>query len=193
VELEAAIQPNGLCSGFVYGPANTEEHFLAEALFAWRQDPTQPPPTAAGLADRLGPAHRQRGRRQGPTGPVRAAVGAGVASGGPYLSDLGLRGTAWRQHWAQDYGAVVLLHSDYRPKPTPAAQRAARRWFKGLRQVVETAFDWLEHRFGLWYPRARTATGLCARLGAKLAAFNVAVIINHRWHRKPFAFLSVFD
>jgi hypothetical protein len=193
VKLEAAIQPSGLCSGFVYGPANTEERFLAEALFAWRQDPRRPVPTAAAVDARVGPAHRRRGHRQGPTGPVRPAVGVGQAAGGAYLSDLGLRGAAWRQHWMEDYGAVVLLKTDYAARPTDVAQRAAQRWFNGLRQKVETAFDWLEQRFGLWYPRARTAWGLCARLGAKIAAFDVAVLINHQWHRPPFAFLSLFE
>lgn len=193
VKLLAALQPSGLCSGFVYGPASTEEHWLAEALFAWRQDPTQPPPGPSALAERLGPAHRLGGQRRGPTGPVRSAAGAGSPTDRPYLADLGLRGRAWRRHWAEDEGAVVLLKTDYAPRPTRAAQRMAQRWFNGCRQRVETAFDWLQQRFGLWYPRARTAWGLCARLGAKIAAFNVAVSINHAWGRPSFQFISVFD
>jgi hypothetical protein len=56
-----------------------------------------------------------------------------------------------------------------------------------LRQVAETAFQWLTETFGLKYPRARTYWGLLPRLGAKAAAFNVAVHINILFARPPFA------
>ena len=192
VELLAAIQPSGCLSGFVYGPADTEERWLADALFRWRHDPSAPPPTAADLATVLGPAHRQGGQRRGPTGPLAGRAGVGQACTGPYLGDLGFRGAAWGQHWARDYGAVVLTKADYAPRPSPAAQRQARHWFSGLRQQVETSFAWLESRFGLWYPRARSTWGLLTRLAAKIAAFNVAVAFNHQVGRPPFAFVDVF-
>jgi hypothetical protein len=192
VELMATITADGLWTGFVYGPADTEERWLADALFCWRQDPSQALPGPADLAPTLGPAHRHHGHRRGPTGPIAPRLGAGRASAAVSLGDLGFRGAAWRRHWAEDYGAVVLTKDDYTARPTPQDRRQARRWLSGLRQVVETGFNWLEQRFGLWYPRAHTAWGLQARLGAKIAAFNVAVSINHQLGRPKFAFLDPY-
>jgi hypothetical protein len=59
-----------------------------------------------------------------------------------------------------------------------------------LRQVVETAFQMLSAHFGLAFPRPRTYWGLLTRLGAKIAAFNLAVYVNHLFNRPPFA---IFD
>jgi hypothetical protein len=188
IKLLAAVQPQGLCSGFVYGPANTEEHWLADALFFWRRAPMQPLPDAPALQTALGPAHRRHGERQGPTGPLSCPLRVGKPTTGSYLGDLGFRGAAWRQHWAHDYGATVLTKSDYAPRPSAALQRRAKRWLNGHRQIVETAWAWLTARFGLCFPRARTALGLRARIAAKVAAFNVTVLINHLSHRPPFAF-----
>jgi len=39
-------------------------------------------------------------------------------------------------------------------------------------------------------PRARTYWGLLTRLGAKIAAFNLAVYVNHLFNRPTFA---IFD
>jgi hypothetical protein len=192
VELVATINASGLWTGFVYGPADTEERWLADALFCWRQDPRQTPPRPQDLAPLLGSAHRRGGQRRGPTGPVAPRQGAGTASAVVYLGDLGFRGAAWRRHWAADYDAAVLTKDDYAARPTERDRRHARRWLSGLRQIAETGFNWLQQRFGLLYPRVRTGWGLRARLGAKLAAFNVAVCINHQLGRPTFAFLDPF-
>jgi hypothetical protein len=188
VKVLAAVNPAGLITGFVVGPANTEEHFLAEALFRARQDPTAPAPTAADVAPALGPSHRTRGPRRGPTGPV-ARLGAGAPNREPYVSDLGLRGAAWQAHWRRTYGATVLTKDAYAAWP-PADRRKAERWLAGIRQQVETTFSWLDGDFGLKFPRARTWAGLLARLGAKVAAFNFALYINYRFDRPTY---SLFD
>ena len=130
------------------------------------------PPIAAG-----GSA-RDRPPRAGKSGPV------GQPADGPYLGDLGFRGADWAKHWHGHYGAVVLTKAAY---PT----QAGRHWFSGLRQVIETINGWLEERFGLHFPRARTAWGLQTRLAAKLAAFNLAVHFNHLQLRAPFTAVEV--
>jgi hypothetical protein len=175
-----SVTPHGSITGAVSGPANTEERWLAEALLRWRVDPTTPAPTAAQLAPLLGPTHEAGGQRQGPTGPLFLRGAVGQALDGVYLGDRGFRGAEWVAHWRQHYGAAVLT-------PTIYATRAARHWFHGVRQVVETVNDWLEERFGLHFPRARTAWGLQTRLAAKLAAFNLAVHFNHLHHRPAFS------
>ena len=117
VKVLAAVDAAGFVYGWVVGPASTEEHWLAEALFRWRQQPTAPAPSAAALADVLGPTHHRGGHRYGPRGPVRGRLSAGQSFAGPTLGDLGFQGTAWRHHWRADWGTTVLLKRDYAPGP----------------------------------------------------------------------------
>jgi hypothetical protein len=186
MQLLAVVTPAGLITGFVVGPASTDERWLAEALLRWRQDPTAPAPTAAALAAALGPSHRRGGQRRGPTGPLLPELGAGVPEAAPYLGDLGFRGAAWRAHWQAAYGATVLTKADYAALP-PADRRRAGRWLSGRRQVVETVNGRLDATFGLKFPRARTQTGVLTRLAAKVAACNLSIYLNHLTHQPPFA------
>jgi hypothetical protein len=176
VEVIAAVGQHGAITGFVLIPASTEERWGAEALLRWRAAPTAPVPTAAQLAPVLGPAHRRRGQRTGPTGPIGGRPGAGPPAAGPYLTDRGLRGRDWQGHWREHYGATVLA--------------GATRQLRGLRQVVERAFSALTDALGLRFPRARSHWGLLARVGAKVAAYNLALLVNHLFDRPTF---SLFD
>jgi len=97
------------------------------------------------LAPVPGPAHRRRGQRTGPTGPIAPRLGAGAPATGPYPAD------------------------------------------RGLRQGVESAFHALTDVLGLTFPRARTPGGLLARVGAKVAAHDLALLLNHRFDRPAFA------
>jgi hypothetical protein len=66
VHLLAAVHPSGVITGFVVGPADTGERWLAEALFRWRRDPSAPQPTLTQLTPVLGPSHeteQNRGRK----------------------------------------------------------------------------------------------------------------------------------
>jgi hypothetical protein len=186
VALLGALTPRGLSAGFVLGPADTQERWLAEALLRWRQAPAGPCPSAADLLPVLGPSHK-RGGRVGPTGPLAPRQGVGTASGAPYVADLGFAGQAWQRHWGQDYRAHVLTKADY---AQGADAHGAARWVASLRQVVETVFHTLGERFGLTFPRARTYWGLLTRLGAKIAAFNLAVYVNHLCNRPTFAIFN---
>ena len=82
----------------------------------------------------------------------------------------------WQRHWADHDGAAVLA--------------GAGRWLRSRRQVVESAFNALTDRLGLKFPRARTPWGLLARIGAKVAAYNLALLVNHLFDRPTF---SLFD
>jgi hypothetical protein len=180
VKLLAVVNEAGLVTGFAVGPAGTEERWLAEALFRWRRYPEAPEPDAAELERALGPSHRKGGGRAGPTGPIRPRQAAGRASALPCLGDLGYRGARWAAHWRRDYGATVLTKADY-------ANPAGRAWLSGLRQKAETAFAALTDHLGLAFPRARSHAGLLARLGAKLAAFNLALYLNLLLDRPTYA------
>jgi hypothetical protein len=188
VKLQAAVDAHGSVTGFVTVPANTEERWATDALLRWRCAPAAPAPTASELAPILGPAHRHRGDRIGPTGPIGCRLAAGQAAAGPYITDLGMRGDAWRQHWQADYGAVTLLKSDFHGPDAPAAAR----WLCGLRQLIETVFAHLTATFGLSFPRARSSWGLNTRLAAKIAALNLTLLINHLYRRLTFTMTSPF-
>jgi hypothetical protein len=187
VHLLGAINSAGLITGFVVGPAPTAEHWLAEALFRWREHPRAPAPTLAELEPVLERSHA--GGRVGPTGPIAPRLGVGRPSAGPWIGDRGFRGDAWRHHWRAHYGVSLLTRTDYE-LCVPAEQQRWDRWLSGRRQIVETVFQWLEAVFGLRFPRARTYWGLLTRLAAKVAAFDLAVYINYRFSRPPFAFFN---
>jgi hypothetical protein len=178
VEMVAAVGPHGEVTGFVLVPAGTEERWGLEALLRWRADPQAPAPTAEDMRPFLAPAHRDGGRRLGPTGPVAGRAAVGAPAGGPYLADRGLRGRDWRAHWAAHHGATVLA--------------GASRWLRRRRQVAERAFDALTDRLGLAFPRARSAWGLLARAAAKVLAHNLALLLNLHAGRPPFAALDPF-
>jgi hypothetical protein len=189
VHLLAAVDACGAITGFTLGPADTSEYWLAEALLRWRADPLGPAPTVEELAPILGPTHARGGRRQGPSGPLGPRLAAGQPAAVPYVGDLGFAGSRWRTHWRDAYGAVVLTKAEY--TALPQTERAAwTGWLCGLRQRVETAFGALTTSLGAKFPRARTLPGLRARLAAKVAAYNLALYVNHLFGRPTF---SLFD
>lgn len=186
VKLLGGVDAHGFLTGFVAGPANTEERWLAEALLGWRHDPNLYTPSAAGLASVLGPTHRVGGHRQGPTGPLGPRPGVGEPSPVLAIADLNYDGATWSRHWRDDYGAAVFTAAEYRALAEPDRRRAGR-WLHGLRQTVESAFNLLVDRFGLKFPRARNRWGLYTRLGAKVAAYNFMLFVNYLTDRSPFS------
>ena len=188
LRLLTVVEADGVISGFVLGPATTEERWLAEALLRWRHDPAAPPPTAEDLAPALGPTHKAGGTRRGPTGPLGPRGAVGEARPDLYLGDLGFAGAAWQAHWRADYGACVLTKAD---SAAPAAEQAqAAQWLSSLRQVIETANAVLTDLLGLTFPRARTYWGLLTRVAAKIAAFNMLLYLNHCYDRPTFAYAT---
>ena len=93
----------------------------------------------------------------------------------------GFRGADWLAHWAAAYGAQVC------PKPQQAS-RAERRWWSSARQVVETTLSHLTDNFGLKYPGAHTSWGCDTCVAAKVAAYNLGIVINRLLGRPDCAF-----
>src|SRR5688572_29429435 len=102
---------------------------------------------------------------------MAAVPSGGAPSHKPILSDGGCRGDDWLAHWAHAYGVQVC------PLPK-TAPRASRRWLSAARQVVETTFTHLSESFGLKYPGAHSTWGLLMRVAAKVAAYNLGIMIN---------------
>ena len=173
--------PGGAITGFVAGPADTEERWLAEAWACWRDEPTARP--WDGASHQLPPSHKRGGRHRGPTGPIWPRDGAGAPTWAATIADKGFRGAHWTAHWWRDYGALIRTDDAYTGDEAPAA----RRLHHSQRQVIETVNGHLEQVFHLHFPNARSFWGLRARLAAKLLAFNLGLWLNAHLGRKPFA------
>jgi hypothetical protein len=187
VKLLLAVNGHGLITGFVFGPANTEERWLAEALLRWRDSPDAPMPCVEDLEAYLPPWRPSRGKRQGPTGPIAPATGAGAATAPLYLADLGFTGQVWQPHWRLDYEATLLTQDAFDGLLNEAQ---LDRQLHSLRQVIESVNHLLTECLGLSFPRARTFWGLLTRLAAKVAAYNCLRWLNHLFDRDDFAHLS---
>jgi hypothetical protein len=89
LQLLLTVTPCGLITGFMLGPAGTEERWVADALLRWRVQPTAPAPTLAELRPVVRTDHAWR-PAVGPTGPLGPAVRRRFAAraadpGGPGL------------------------------------------------------------------------------------------------------------
>ena len=106
-----------------------------------------------------------------------------------YIADKGFCSVEWESYWAEQYGVTVLATPFTRHKrawPEEVCHCMSRR-----RQIVEDVFGLLKDRFGLERVGAVTMPGLVARIGAKLAAFSVAQMLNARHDRSLLAFATL--
>ena len=94
--LLSAVSPDGLITGFAFGPASAKDQRLADSLLALRQTPDSRLPSAG------------------------AAPTAGC-----YLADKGFEGKNWQLRWRSDYG-VVVLHPPRRNSRHPWPRRLRR-------------------------------------------------------------------
>lgn len=187
VKLLTVVNNHGLITGFVFGPANTEERWLAEALLRWRAFPDAPPPRVADLEAVLPKWRPSRGTRCGPTGPIAPACGVGHATAPLYLADLGFAGQHWQPHWRLDYHAPILTQDAFDGLGNEAQ---LDRQLHSLRQVIEGVNSLLTACLGITFPKARTFWGLITRLAAKVAAYNLLRLFNYLFDRDDFAHLS---
>jgi hypothetical protein len=183
-ELLLAVTERGPVTGFVLGPASTDDRWFAEALLCWRCDPRATPWSAAELP----PSHHRGGGHVGPTGPLWPRAGVGAPSPVPYVGDGAFGGAVWTPHWRDDYGAVVLRGRDLATAPTAPVRRQVAGW----RQVIETVNGQLIHVLGLAFPGAKTRWGLLTRIAAKLVTFNLGLWLNQHFGRPTFALASLF-
>lgn len=161
IYLLLAVNPAGVITGFGYAPASTKDQPLAETFLAVRHQPH----------------------------PRLSSVGAPAQ--GPYVTDKGFEGAAWRQRWRYVYGAEVIGA----PKRTSKHpwSRTWRRWLAGLRQIVETVNGCLHHRFRLNRERPHDLSGFSARLSAKVALYNFCIWFNEQLGRPCLAFADLID
>jgi hypothetical protein len=176
VRMVMVIKQDGVATGWTLASGNVQERWVAEVLLS----------TRAGVPGMQGPLDPETQQPQvtPPTEWMAVLPSCGAASQKPILSDSGFRGEEWLTHWATAYAAHVCPLSN-------AASRAQRRWWSSARQVVETTFSHLSESFGLKYPGAHSGWGLLMRVAAKVAAYNLGIMLNRLCGRPDFAFATL--
>jgi hypothetical protein len=121
--------------------------------------------------------------------PGLASVGAPAQS--PDVVDKGCEGQANHRTWWTPYGAQVICPPK-RNRKTPWP-KPLRRWLAGVRQMVETVHDKLQHTCRLDRERPHARSGLQARLAAKMALHNFCMWLHEHLGRPRLAFTDLVD
>lgn len=109
----------------------------------------------------------------------------------PTLADSGYDGEALAG-WARRHGLELLVQPRPSHRPTSKAASRFRRWLRGRRQQVETIFAMLADQFRLEVTRARSGWGIALRVVAKLASYNVSLLLNRQLGRPALAVKSLY-
>lgn len=175
LHLLLVVSASGVATGWTLASGNVQDRWLAELLLSSRAGQSQlGGPSQADGSPRLARPCDWIGPTQSCGGPCEC----------PILGDLGYSGEDWQRHWQEDYQAAVLT-------PPVCERHSARQWFSSVRQAIETAFASLCESFGLQFPRAHTRWGLLTRIGAKLAAYNLGILINRLSGRPDLALATL--
>jgi hypothetical protein len=174
-----SVHPEGAITGYGFGPASAKDQALAEVFFAARHRVGQGEAPCA--AD--------------PELPGESAVcldSAGRPAERVYLADKGFQGPKTHARWRRLYGAEVIAPPQDRQVPAKHPwPKGLRRVLAGMRQIVETVVDKLEHAFGLLDERPHTLEGFAARLAARVALHNLCLRINRELGRPDLAFADL--
>lgn len=176
VRMMMVISQGGVATDWALAAGNVQERWVAELLFSARVGRPQ-------VQGPLDPTTRQP-KVTPPTEWMAPVPSGRVASNKPVMTDSGFRGGDWLEHWAAVYGVHVY------PLPKGATPAERRQW-SAVRQVVETTFSNLSESFGLKYPGAHTVWGLLTRVAAKVAAYNLGILMNRLFGRPDFAFATL--
>ena len=87
----------------------------------------------------------------------------------------------------------MLTAAKYGALTDSVERRRAARGFNRRRKDVETVFSTLTDRLTIRFPRARSKWGVWIRLAAKIAAYNLAVYVNHLFGRPTFSLFNPLD
>jgi Transposase DDE domain len=123
--------------------------------------------------------------------PQPALRSVGEAGCGCYVTDKGFVGRSKHLLWREGYAAEVICPPN-RTSKTPWP-KAWRRWLAGIRQIVETVNDKLQHTFRLSHERPHELDGFQARLAAKMALHNFCIWFNQQLRRPHLAFADLID
>lgn len=153
--LLVSVTPQGVITGYGFGPGSTKDQKLAETFLALR----------AGDASQM--------------------PSIGNPKSDYYVVDKGFEGAKLRQHWQNDYNAkVVGAPKRSRAKEAePIWPKGLRRWVASIRQIIETVNGKLLKSFRLESERPHDLIGFMARLAAKMALHNFCFWLNRELGR----------
>lgn len=174
-----AVAPAGAITGFGVAPASINDRHLAETFFATRAG------HATGATAAV-PATRLPSVGLAPQAP-------GGSGAWTYVLDSGFAGSQWEAHWDTAHGVRVLCAPQRGSHRYRAWPPRLRRWFAGVRQIVETVNNSLLHTFRLDRDRAHDRLGFLARLAAKVALHNFCVWLNGTLGRPLLALADLVD
>jgi hypothetical protein len=163
--LLVSATPQGVITGYGFGPGSLKDQTLAETFFGLRA-------TNASLLPSVGNAKSEY-----------------------YVLDKGFEGQPRHVHWRDDYGAKVVCapKRSRNPLTEPKWPKALRRWLASVRQIIETVNDKLVHAFRLERERPHDLIGFMARLAAKVALHNFCFWLNRQLERPGLAFAELID
>jgi hypothetical protein len=84
-------------------------------------------------------------------------------------------------------------HHAVAPGPQGEKPRGGERFFKPLRQTVESIFDTLKGQLALEQHGGRTIAGVCARIGQRMLALTAAIWHNDRIGAPLLRSLTAYD
>jgi hypothetical protein len=176
IRMMMVVSQSGVATGWPLASGNVQERWVAELLCS----------TRAGMPQLQGPIAPQTGqpKMRPPSEWMAPVPSCGTTSTKPIMSDSGFRGDDWREQWAQTSGVHVS-------PLTKGMSRTQRHWWSSARQVVETTFSNLSEHCGLKYPGAHTSWGLLTRVAAKVAAYNLGILMHRLFGRTDFAFATL--
>ena len=166
---------SGAVTGWMLGLANIDDRWLMEALVSSRQGQMR-------LIEPELPRHRTYKTRRIPCPEsISPALCAGNDRGLTYLADGGFNGQRWIRHWKGEYGAEVIAPRASNIKGDKPGK--TMRWLRKHRQIIETVIARLTEIFGLHRVNAHSELGMLARIAAKTAAYNIAILFNRQCGR----------
>jgi hypothetical protein len=175
-----SVHPEGAITGWGFGPGSAKDQPLAEVLFAARAE------VRAGRKPCLLPTA---------TGAPRVCLtSAGRPTEHVYLADKGFQGPRTHRRWQELYGAQVIAPpQDNQVATKHPWPKGLRKVLAGMRQIVETVVDKLQHAFGLVDERPHTLDGFAARLAARAGLHNFLICLNQEYGRPNLAFVDLVD
>lgn len=166
-----SISAEGLIRGWLLAAASTDDRWLLQGLLSQR----------AGQAHLHAPEPWRPHRRLRVPAFMGAFQACGQRQARVYLTDKGFNGVRWQRHWMTHYQVQVLSA----PSRGTASvwPRVWARWFKRLRQPIETVFALLSEVLSLKRLRAHSLWGLYTRLALATTAHNLGILLNQRLGR----------
>lgn len=176
-QLLLSVTHEHVITGWLVGGAHVDDRVMLQALLSIRH----------GQYEFVTPLAWRPWRRIDEPGCILPKIAAGkTLRSSYYLADKGFNGFRWQQHWYQRYAVNVLTESA-RNLPPKHWQRSWEKWFRGMRQAIETSFALLTTVFALKHLNAHSRWGQLTRLAVATAAYNWGIYLNRSMGRPDLA------